>query len=112
MSRPPPPLEWHPAYRDQTWLIDWVNNGPSRRIVLPIPAKASCDFDEVNTYPLERRVTLERHRCIGLGVYTDDPYIWMWWVGVDSVGRRIAGESRRVAARLNPVTLTLEAAGP
>jgi hypothetical protein len=23
-TKPPAPLEWHPAYRDRTWLLDWV----------------------------------------------------------------------------------------
>lgn len=39
MSAAPPPLEWHPAYRDKTWLLDWLegrSKHQSDRIDLPV----------------------------------------------------------------------------
>lgn len=101
MTTPPPaPLEWHPAYRGQTWLIDWLNwlNGTGPwDIRLPVPRVLKVsDFNGCLAAPdLQVRI-LQKRRCVGLAAYVGTPYVWEWFAGIDDLGRCIAGDSHPV----------------
>ena len=102
MTRPTPPLEWHPWYRDKTWLLDWVEgrSGPRDHIRIPVPQRLAAGFVEVDeTYPTMpnlREVIMTRRKAWGPAPYVGRPFGYAWWVGVDNLGRQIAGESRIV----------------
>ena len=96
MKHVPMPLEWHPAYADKTYLIDWLSGvGPyADRDIIYIPIITPMDF--TNTTPVVARTrtrTLHRLRCWGLAPYVGRPFHYEWWAAVDELGRAIAGDS-------------------
>jgi hypothetical protein len=99
MTAPPAPLEWHPAYRDQTWLLDWLEGrreGRTDIIKFPIlPPMRIRDYDRapdpVETPPTR---TLTKRKAYGHAPYVGRPFVYRWWCAVDELGRGIAGESR------------------
>jgi hypothetical protein len=100
-QKPPAPLEWHPAYRDRTWLLDWVEGrtGPPDAIRLPIPETAHVGFVPFDpAAPIEPHVfrteMLTRRRAQALAPYVGRPFIYRWWCATDSLGRGIAGDLR------------------
>lgn len=104
-SHVPLPLEWHPAYDGDTWLRDWLNGrGPHRDqctvFVSRVIATPAVDYmSPAELYPTtieQRHWTLTRHRCGGPAPYVGRPFRYEWMVGIDELGRGVAGESRRV----------------
>lgn len=101
-EKPPPPLEWHPAYRDKTWLLDWLN-GTGRfahlhTIRVPITPQIRIEVRDPDPFTIEeiRFHTLVRKRAFGQAPYVGRPFIYVWRVGVDELGRSIASDSRIV----------------
>lgn len=96
-TTPPAPLEWHPAYRDQTWLLDWLE-GRSKyqqdRIELPMVTRLILDdFGLPSTATELSQFTLTKHKAIGPAPYVGRPFRYMWHFATDQLGRAIAGES-------------------
>jgi hypothetical protein len=87
----PMPLEWHPAYADKTYLVDWLNGvgrfGKMWDIQLPVITSKLTDIGW-------RYRILHRQRCWGPAPYVGKPFVYMWNAAVDELGRGIAGESR------------------
>ena len=104
MTTAPAPLEWHPAYRDQPWLLDWLEERggypyPTHQIRLSIrqPIRFTV-YDPAA--PLEpelghRRVrVLTKDRAIRAAPYVGRPFRYEWFYAVDDLGRAIGGELR------------------
>lgn len=104
----PAPLECHPAYLDRReWLVDWLDN-PLSGDAVQIPS-----FDDfaaaTDTYVSVKAITMTRKLAAGPAPYVGPPFRYEWWVGVDELGRCVAGDSRvvyddpRHEPRLGPV---------
>lgn len=101
-ATPPAPLEWHPAYRDQTWLLDWLEGRggwPTDRIVLPIAptARAFLSYDAATPVPeplSPRTRVLTKQRAWGAAPYVGRPFIYWWYFATDELNRSIAGDAR------------------
>lgn len=104
MTHIPDPLEWHPAYRDETWLIDWLERrgpyGGYRHLRLPRlaqPPTYTVGADELHPDMDTLRITiLTREKCWRPAPYVGRPFRYVWPVGIDQLGRCIAGEARIV----------------
>lgn len=101
-TMPPVPLEWHPAYRGETWLLDWLNDVGQYRgladLVLPRcvrPTLAYTDDPDSEAVTI-RQTILTRKRAAGPAPYVGRPFHYEWRYALDHVGRGIAGESRIV----------------
>lgn len=95
----PPPLQWHPAYADQTWLIDWLNErgkyADRHEIVLPFARRVTFTLDLAPTLvEAPRHRVLVRKRHAALAPYVGRPFVYAWNTAVDELGRAIAGEAR------------------
>lgn len=99
MTEPPPPLEWHPAYRGKTWLLDWLEQtGPYAdlyTIKLPVmrPLKFTTAVEPEPDTIVDHVITMTRHKATGLAPYVGRPFVYLWYVGVDNLGRAIASDS-------------------
>jgi hypothetical protein len=101
VSAAPPPLEWHPYYRDQTWLLDWLDRrgryADHEDLRLPVRLPRPSLIERVDDIgPQLRTITMVRRRAVGAAPYVGRPFHYEWYVGVDDLGRCIAGESRIV----------------
>ena len=99
-EHPPAPLEWHPAYRDKTWLLDWLDGKPGYphdTLILPKPQRMTASFAaaEEPLAPALPTYTLTRRRCAGPAPYVGRPFVYHWWAAVDEFGRAIAADSTR-----------------
>lgn len=99
MTAPPAPLEWHPAYRDQTWLLDWLEGRgehPTHCIQFPIvPAMRAIEpHDESSTTEMLPMRTLTKQRAWGAAPYVGLPFRYEWFFATDELGRTISGEAR------------------
>lgn len=99
MSAPPP--QTHPYYADKPWLLDWVEGrglyAQSDTVNLPVFPTLRPDADTVDPSALPlRRITVTRRMVIARAPYVGRPFIYMWPVGVDNLGRCLVGESRLV----------------
>jgi hypothetical protein len=98
-KHPPPPLEWHPYYRDRTWLLDWLNGdgslGGHNTLRIPVMAPIRLPTPDA-LYPVEpmTSLTMTRYKAMGPAPYVGRPFVYVWWVGVDDYGRSIASDSR------------------
>lgn len=101
LAKPPPPLEWHPAYRGTLWLLDWLNGGgpfaSMDEVLVPVyrpGLRAIMLSDPAEPNPIiYHRMT--RHKAAGPAPYVGDPFVYVWMVGVDELGRTIASDSWR-----------------
>jgi hypothetical protein len=105
----PAPMEWHPAYRDKTWLWDWLERrgefSDLNVIVLPVMPKLRAGFrseDDSPDVPSVRRLTLTRIKAWGPAPYVGDPFVYMWMCAYDELGRMIAGESHITYVDVEP----------
>jgi hypothetical protein len=97
----PMPMEWNPAYRDKTWLWDWLERrgayANNNIIVLPIMPRlraiSRAEGDKPSE-PFTRTLTLTRIKAGGPAPYVGDPFVYMWYCAYDELGRTIAGEAR------------------
>lgn len=104
MTDAPSPLDWHPAYRDKTWLLDWLERrGPYADLdVIRLPVLPSMRrLFTVQEFPdpshdVSRSMTMTRRKCWGPAPYVGRPFVYVWMAGVDDLGRCIASDSRIV----------------
>lgn len=101
MTKPVPPLEWHPFYARHMWLLDWLNGDPAyphhtMRIAQPQPIAASFNADSEPWAPWNRDLTLTKRRAVAPAPYVGRPFRYGWWYAADHLGRAVAGESFRV----------------
>lgn len=112
LDAPPAPLEWHPAYREHTDLIDWLEGrGPyaeKNMMVVPVPIRVetlatgpSGDFYLAETIEI---MAVHKIMCVGLAPYTGPPAYYWWEAAYDNAGRWIAGDAhlRLFPAGLDP----------
>ncbi len=93
---PPPPLEWHPFYRDQTWLLDWVQSEDRQMVIVPIPPVVRVLLDEAEAChgdPAHRFPVLIKRKAAGAAPWTGSPFFYVWYVATDQYGRSISSES-------------------
>jgi hypothetical protein len=101
MTNPPAPLEWHPAYRGHTQLLDWLEGDSIEdRFVLPVMVRARVGYYQADA-PVVIPKTFKAHTLVkreaqGLAPYVGRPFIYRWMVAVDELGRGVGGESRIV----------------
>ncbi len=100
-EKPPAPLEWHPAYRDRAWLIDWLEgrrHGLSMNLVLPnLRSPLISGIADPHEPPKDTSsstTTLTRQKACGAAPYVGRPFVYWWWCAVDELGRAISGEAR------------------
>jgi len=96
----PSPRDWHPAYADKTYLVEWLNGvGPYAKmwdIQLAIVPRLNAMFTEVESpvaAPSFKTRLLHRQTCRGPAPYVGRPFVYEWFAAVDELGRAIAGES-------------------
>jgi hypothetical protein len=96
----PMPMEWHPAYRDKTWLLDWLEcrgaYADKGVIVIPIMPRLRATFRAEDDDPFDssmRTLTLTRIKAGGPAPYVGNPFVYMWYCAYDELGRTIAGEA-------------------
>ncbi|MGH3549020.1 MAG: hypothetical protein ACRDQU_13095 [Pseudonocardiaceae bacterium] len=103
---PPAPLEWHPFYRDHTWLIDWLNGDPAYpNISMRLPICRPVGLWNLSQDPsvlTDNTLLLTKDKAWGLAPYVGPPFVYMWYIAADQFGRAIAGESRIVY--IDPLT--------
>lgn len=100
------PGEVHPAYADNAIVTDWVNglrHSDEYTLRMAVHEKLLFGLDPPDvTRVIARRVMrLDRYRCRGRAPYVGQPFVYCWWVAVDSLGRMAAGEAWR--QMLDPV---------
>lgn len=100
MRHVPAPLEWHPAYAGQTWLIEYLQRAGPRQHVLRIArprtrdAVMVADGEDLVLGPSGIDFfTLKMHRLAGPAPYVGEPFIYTWLALVDELGRAVAGDS-------------------
>lgn len=92
---PPAPLEWHPWYRDMTYLLDWLIHGTENTYFVPVPPRRVQLVVEPSAYPDELAcAALTKRQAGGPAPYVGDPFIYTWWTATDQYGRSIASDSR------------------
>jgi len=95
------PLEWHPAYADKTYLLDWLNGAGKYAQTWDIQMVVAPRFNLASytetgpsvTAPSFKTRVLHRQKCWGPAPYVGDPFVYIWFAAVDELGRGIAGES-------------------
>jgi len=98
----PMPLEWHPWYRDKTWLLDWLEGKsgyPEDAIVIPVPPRLYWQREENRIGPetiSDRQIVLTKHRAWGSAPYVDTPFHYEWTTATDHLNRSIASDARIV----------------
>lgn len=96
---PPPPLDCHPAYADKPWVRDWVSGKQPQynTYQLHVPIRQSPRLEYVEADPSRpeviNRLTMQRHKAFGAAPYVGDPFVYVWWVGVDNLGRHVCSDS-------------------
>jgi hypothetical protein len=95
--REPLPPACHSAYRDITWLRDWLNGAPgypNDRIRVPFMQRLNPTLTGRWTGESETSVhTLTKRKAAGLAPYVGDPFIYTWYVATDELGRSVAGDA-------------------
>lgn len=95
------PLEWHPYYRNRTHLLDWLEGNdrslPDDTIRIPIVSRRIYFSPEIeqsamDMMPSYKVLTLTKHKAVGWAPYVGRPFVYVWYVGVDNLGRQIAGD--------------------
>ena len=99
------PLEWHPYYRNKTHLLDWIEGRAtgydSDSIRIPIISRRiyfspEIEMETANYMPDLKVITMTRHKAIAPAPYVGRPFCYVWYVGVDNLGRQIAGDCKIV----------------
>lgn len=98
MREPLPPGACHPAYREMTWLRDWLNGTPGYphdRVEVAMMPRLTLEMIVDSSYPDAhiRRHTLHKEKAAGLAPYVGEPFVYIWYVGTDELGRSVAGDA-------------------
>lgn len=101
MRELPAPGECHPAYQDMPWLRDWLNDVPGSlrgyHVRVPYLRRRVFPFDlteNVNDVdPVFNTHTLTKEKAAGLAPYVGDPFVYVWYVATDELGRAVAGDA-------------------
>lgn len=96
---PPMPGETHPAYeRHRAAIARWLDTprhpyGEVMRVAFPRVSRAVWEPEPTATglAPLAR--TLTRRKAFGPAPYVGRPFVYLWYVGEDDLGRMVAGET-------------------
>lgn len=99
MREPLPPGACHPAYRDMTWLRDWLNGTPgypSDRVQVSFVQRRLSPTLTGNWAhePAISTHTLTKEKAAGLAPYVGDPFVYIWYVATDELGRSVAGDAK------------------
>lgn len=95
---PPDALDWHPWYRDKTWLLEWLESDDFTDLAVPVRNVMrfrAFDADAPITAG-PREALLRKQIAVGPAPYVGRPFLYEWNVATDQFGRSIAGESRIV----------------
>lgn len=98
----PMPLEWHPAYADATWMLDWLNGegAYADRYVIQYPkqhgsaATWMTGDEQFPTAALPKPLVLTKRKCAGPAPYVGRPFHYVWFAAEDDAHRWVAGEAR------------------
>lgn len=98
MREPPAPGECHPAYQDYPWLRDWLNGAPgysdSYRMKIAMVPRLSLDPIGGSASELDLPMhILTKEKAAGLAPYVGDPFMYVWYVATDELGRSVAGDA-------------------
>lgn len=96
---PPDALDWHPWYRDKTWLLDWLESEDFTDLAVrarPVMRFRHFDPDVPITAAPKGESLLRKRIAIGPAPYVGRPFLYEWYTATDQYGRSIAGESRIV----------------
>lgn len=94
------PLEWHPYYRNRTYLLDWLDGGQPPYDTIVVPIVQRIRFTQIaptamtTSEPDFHRLTLTKYRAWGRAPFVGRPFAYVWNVGIDQYGRQIAGDAR------------------
>jgi hypothetical protein len=96
----PWPNTCHPAYNGNATVRDWVNRrGPYADLhTLRLPVfhrlvySLAAAPDPLDDAPAVN--TLSRRRAVGRAPYVGRPFVYVWDVATDELGRHVAGDTR------------------
>lgn len=92
------PNEVHPAYADEQWLLDWLNDAEHSfgyHVRMSVPAAIHAWDPEPDVLaPDVRQHVITRRKAWGLAPYVGAPFVYVWPVGEDELGRMVGGEAR------------------
>ena len=99
MREPLPPGECHPAYQDYPWLRDWLNGAAfprQTRMQIPVMPRLSAElpYRLATNEPSVRVHTLIKEKSAGLAPYVGDPFMYVWYVATDELGRSVSGDAQ------------------
>lgn len=99
MREPPPPGECHPAYQDMmSWLRDWLNGSPRYppdRVQVPFTQRLNLTLTGSSAHePAISTHILIKEKAAGLAPYVGDPFVYIWYVATDELGRSVAGDAK------------------
>lgn len=98
--KPAPPLEWHPAYRRMTELLDWLENPNARESCKVLMPSRPAAFMIVpgDLYPASsdtyKTMVLTKRKAWGPAPFVGPRFHYRWWTAVDQLGRMISSESK------------------
>lgn len=100
MREPPAPGEWRPAYQEMTWLRDWLNGTsgyPQQRVEVAMARQPTLEPASSSAYLYPEmycvRHILHKEKAAGLAPYVGDPFVYVWYIGTDELGRSVAGDA-------------------
>jgi hypothetical protein len=91
-----PPLYCDPFYANKLWARDWVagrGQYDPTRIKIPVEQAPSATLGGYEDYQV---ITLIRHKCAGMAPYVGEPFMYVWYMGIDDYGRSICSDSEIV----------------
>jgi hypothetical protein len=99
-----PPGSVHPAYAAHaTSLLNWLDELTSDHVEVAFPTSPTWSPDP-DLYPPEtKRQVLTRRKAYGLAPYVGRPFVYVWPVAVDSLGRQVAGRQTRIQHTMTEV---------
>lgn len=102
---PPPPGHIHPWYADKPWIHDWVTGKPpycstDHRLKVPIMHRPNLSYE--SSSPDLHTITMDRHKAAGVAPYVGTPFMYVWYVGVDTLGRQVCSEAAIVHTNMFP----------
>lgn len=94
---PAPPGEWDPYYNGEEWLREWLRESGRPDIRIPVmPTMRWTAAPELFSAEPPAVLTMTKRKAYGPAPYVGRPFVYVWHVGVDNLGRQIAGESQIV----------------